>query len=60
MPWQYQSLARSRLILTEIGIILDMRSIILKKNICQCPWKPLRAVIRKDKPSKKQKRIFDK
>ena len=59
IPWQYQSFAKSKLILTLIGIILDMSSIILKKNIYQCPWNPLRAVIRKERLSRKQNKIFE-
>jgi hypothetical protein len=42
-----------------MGMILDMSSMILKKNICQCPWKPLKNVIRKDRPKRKKNKIFD-
>ena len=59
MQWQYHSLARSRLIRRELGIILQRSKIILKNWSFQSPWNPLRKLIRNESTMRKTNRIFE-
>jgi len=60
MLCEYQSFARSRLTLNEIGMMDESSRIVRNKNMRQSPWNPFRNVITNAKTSKNPNRILDK